>query len=513
MKLQRLGILLFLQAFCGSLVSLHAQTDSAISQAIAAGYWDAEEGKERGTIFTLGTVSVRNPQDSLLDGYSIEPWIGAIANQKNLISIQDAMQTYLLNHGFPFATFTSDAKVDSLGRPLVYLTLTLISGDAFKLGGIRTLETRTRPDVVRRLGLWKVGEPYSQDRLEQGLTRLRRTGYFESVDRSGLFRDSTRNLLYPSFRLPDARANRVGGVLGYDSKAPKENRLGGYLDVHLINLFGTARDFDFGFESRTQTEREARLAYVEPWLLHLSLGLRLELNYLQQDSSFWEWNRNAVFFQDLGFKSRVEMGLGLQDNYEAAVPSVSSRRQSEAIQSSIRLIIDNRDRVPLTFSGYRTEIGFTGWRREEGDSSYFVVQSQWSGETWLPFSQKGGLKLTLRSATNLPLKGRFNRGELYTVGGSRSLRGYREREFLTNAYALGDAEFYTWLNRRSRLFAFISPGLVNRLEGDYYWRQVLGYGAGIELAKGDWSLAVSYALNPERSFGDGFLHMRVDNRF
>jgi outer membrane protein assembly factor BamA len=388
----------------------------------------------------------------------------------------------------------------------VDVTLRVHRGDTYLLGGLRLLETRTRPDAVRRLALWRIGEPFSQERLKLGVKRLSRTGYYESAELAGLFRDSTRNLIYPALRLPDLQGNRVSGLLGYDSRSGG-GKLTGYVDLHLINLFGTARDLDFTFDSRTGDEREARLAYVEPWILKLPVGLRVELDFLQQDTLFWEWNRNLVFFQDLGFNSRMEVRLGDQQNSDAV-----AGLQTHAIRSGLRLLFDGRDRVPLPASGYRAEMGATGLRRELGDSLYYLIQLTGVAESWIPLTSRLGLKLGLHAATNLPLS-HVNRGELYYVGGANSLRGYREREFPTNAYAFGQAELQTWLGRRGRLFAFADPGLVNRLVAKYSWREVLGYGAGIELSKGDWSLSLSYALSPERAVGDGLLHVGVDNRF
>jgi hypothetical protein len=50
-------------------------------------------------------------------------------------------------------------------------------------------------------------------------------------------------------------------------------------------------------------------------------------------------------------------------------------------------------------------------------------------------------------------------------------------------------------------------------EGRYKGRGVLGYGFGIELQQGDWTLSLAYALNPDRSPGNGLLHVAVENRF
>ena len=97
-----------------------------------------------------------------------------------------------------------------------------------------------------------------------------------------LFRDSTRNLLYPSLALTDLQGNRLSGILGYDSEKKGGAGVEGYVDVHLINLRGTARDLDFSFESKRTGEaadtREIRVAYTEPWLLSTRVGARLDGN-------------------------------------------------------------------------------------------------------------------------------------------------------------------------------------------------------------------------------------------
>ncbi len=491
--------------------------DSLRVAAMAQGYWSAaadSSGLFWGPLFLIRHVAVRDEDGYPLDGLALRGYSGSVASRKNLTALQQEVRAFLLDHGFPFAVLHCQARPDSLGHPAVDVLVHVRRGDAYKFGGLTLYggSTHMQPETVRRLSLLEIGEPYDQRRLEEALQRLRRTGYFETADWVGLYRDSTRNLLYPALALVESHQNQLGGLLGYDSKAAANQDLTGYLDIHLVNILGTARDFDFTFDSRPDQEREAHLAYVEPWPLGLPVGVRLELDFLQQDTTYWEWNRRAVFFKDLGFKSRLEIRVGNQENQDAVAD-----QHTEAWQSGLALGFDNRDRAAFTTSGSHAEIGVTGMRRDTQDSSYYLVQSTGAVEAWFPFPHRLGLKFGASAATNFPLAGRFNLGELYYVGGARLLRGYSEHEFLTNAYVVGEAEAQYGLGRKGRVFLFTDPGLVNRLVGDYYWRQVLGYGVGIELSKGgdkgEWSVAVTYALNPDRGPGDGLIHLGVDNRF
>ncbi len=488
------------------------------------GYWgarvdvEAPEGWERGPVFRLRGISLQDGRGEV-EAFAPRRFIGAEASRANLEALQERARRHYLDTGFPFAELLAEATPDASGLPFVDVTFRARRGGAYKLALPRVSETRTRPETVLRLALWEEGEDFDQSRIERGLQRLRRSGYFDSAEWTGMFRDPARNVLYPQLRLPDARVNTVGGLLGYDTEAADgASSLTGFLDVRLVNILGTARDLSFTFDNRTGYEREVQAAYVEPWILGLPVGARAEFGFLQQDTLFWEWNQDLVFFRDLNFNSRVEASFGAQGNNDA-LAGLGTR----AWRSGVRLLFDGRDRAPFTRAGYRADAGLTGLRREledtgeagaagAGDSTYYLVQAVVAGEVWRPLGARAGMRLGLRAATNWPLD-RLNRGEIHYVGGTRSLRGYREREFQTNAYALGDAELYLWAGRRGRLFAFASPGLVNQLTGAYDPRGVLGYGSGIELSQGDWSMLLSYALNPDRTFGDGLLHIAVENRF
>jgi outer membrane protein assembly factor BamA len=492
-----------------------------VAAAVAHGYWAARPdsaapgGWVRGPRYRFRSVAALVDRGGEVAGFTTDEWTGEPATALVIARVQTALQRHLSRDGFVFAAITTALRADSAGEPLADLTLTVTRGSAFKLGDPIVRETRTRPSVARRLALWQEDENFDPERIDKGLARLRRQGYFESVEAQGLFRDSLRNVIYPVLRLPDAPTNTIGGLLGYDSEAASGTRLTGFLDVRLLNMRGTARDFEFTFDARTGREREARLYYTEPWIFGLPLGARYEGRFLQQDTIFREWNQSLFVFRDLDFVSRLEAEFGAQANRDFL-----SETGTIALLSGVRILYDSRDRVPFTRSGWRGHAGVTGLRRTlqddpaagGGDSLYYLAQLRIAGERWTPLTPRVGVKTGVAAATNLPLN-RLNPGELFDVGGARSLRGYRERQFQTNAYAISDAELQFSVGRRGRLFGFVSPGVVNNPVGRYDLRRVLGYGTGMEIAQGDWSVALTYALNPERSLGNGYLHAAVENRF
>lgn len=487
---------------------------AALSRAMAGGHLaaqpDGRGGVEMGPLHVLASITVTGSGLFTAESLGLEAFVGRPAGTEEMAAVVRAVRAHLLDHGHPFAEADLDFTVRE-DRPAVDLRVDLRPGPGYKYGGLRQTGSRTRPEVLGRLALLALGEDWSESRLRLAQRRLARTGYYEAVVPGPLYRDSTRNLLYPTLSLPDLKGNRLGGLLGYDSERGGDAGLDGYLDIHLINMRGTARDLDFAFEAKSggdsPPEREARLAYVEPWILGSPLSARAEFDIALQDSVYDELNAEAAIFQDLGFHSRYSVHLGRQSNRDYIAGTRSS-----AHRTGLGLQYDARDRVPGTVRGFRLEARVTGQRRDLGDTSYYLAQTVQSAGAWANRGRWVG-HLLAAGGGNWPLKERADRGDLFELGGANTLRGFREKEFLTDLYLYGNVELQYLLAPHSRASLFAVPALVNRLGGEVHWMRKIGYGLGLEAGDKDWTFGFSYALNPDRGFGDGFIHLRVINNF
>lgn len=496
-----------------------APAEDSLARAMEAGYLRAAPvaggNLDRGPLFVIGQVAVEGPAAFSADRLGIAAYAGRPATASQLKALASAVRSYLLDHGHPFAEASLDFSVRE-DRPLVDLKVLLRPGAGYKYGGTKQTGSRTRQAALERLTLLRFGEDWSDARMRLAAQRLSRTGYYEAVVPGPLYRDSTRNLLYPTLSLSDLKGNRLGGILGYDSEREGGEGLNGYLDIHLINMRGTARDLDFSFESKTTggsesgkgaSEREARLGYVEPWILGLPVGLRLDLDAALQDSVYDELNGELTAFQDMGFHSRYSVHFARQANRDYLADL-----RTTAVSTGLGLQYDARDRAPGTLRGVLWTSKVTGLRRDLGDSSYYLAQGTGSAGLWANRGRWVGHVL-LAAGGNWPLAERANRGELFQLGGANTVRGYREKELLTDLYGYANLEAQFLLAPFSRAALFAVPGLVNLPGGDIHWRRVLGYGLGLEAGGKEWTFGLSYALNPDRALGDGFVHLRVVNNF
>lgn len=490
------------------------RSDSLLIRSLASGHLRAErDGNGNlapGPVFTIGAIEVSSAPPFPPEKLGIAAFTGQAATAANLAAIRQRIAAYLLDHGHPFAVLAIDfsARKDAA---VADLSIAIRPGDGYKFGGFKQSGSRTRPGVVDRLSLLRFGETYSEARLRLAAEKLSRTGYYEAVAQGTLFRDSTRNLLYPSLVMTDLKGNRISGILGYDSEKKGGSGLNGYLDIHLINLRGTARDLDFTFDSKQTGEatdtRDARLAYTEPWILSTRVGVHLEGRIAIEDSVYSETSGELTLFQDLDFHSRYLLAFARQSNHDFVADT-----RSDAEIAGLGFQYDTRDRVPGTLRGSRLSMRVNGVHRDLGDTSYYLVQNIGEAALWANAGRWVAHAL-LSGSGNWPLEGRADRGELYPLGGANSVRGFREREFLTNLYLYGNFELQFLLAPGSRASVFVVPAFINRLGGDIDWRRVMGYGVGMESGARDWTFGVSYALNPDRAIGDGFVHLSVTNNF
>ncbi len=509
----RIRLALFLLAL-GAWPAAAADSTGTVAGAMAQGYLgarvDSISGMVRGPFFSLGDIQVHSGPGFTAAQIGVATFSGQPATERNLKDIGDRIRAYLLDNGHPFAMVSMDFSTRE-DKAALDLDIVIEAGDGYKYGGIKYSGSRIRPDVLERLSLLHFGETFSQARLRLALAKLGRTGYFEAIVPGTLFRDSSRNLIYPSVALADLKGNRLSGILGYDSEQKGGNGLNGYLDIHLINLRGTARDLDFNFESKQtgqdRSDKEARLAYTEPWLLGTPIGMKVNLQVSLEDSVYDERSGGLDFFQDLDFHSRYLVSFARQFNHE-----FQSTERSTADIAGLGFQYDARDQVPATLNGVKFSIRVNGLHRDLGDSTYFLVQNINELALWGNLG-RWVAHAVLSESGNWPLAGRTNRGELYALGGANTIRGFREKEFLTNLFAYGNFEIQFLLAPRSRASVFVVPALINKLDGDVTWRREIGYGVGLDSGAKDWVFGISYALNPDRSVGNGFLHMSVTNNF
>ena len=114
--------------------------------------------------------------------------------------------------------------------------------------------------------------------------------------------------------------------------------------------------------------------------------------------------------------------------------------------------------------------------------------------------------------------GRIEEGEMFRFGGTNSVRGYRENQFLASRVVWLNNEYRFLLARRTFFFGFVDAAYYLRPADDIHAiRQSeafkFGYGFGIRLDTSLGNLGVSFALGQGDSISNGKIHFGLINEF
>lgn len=457
--------------------------------------------------------------DEILGAFDVHP--GSPLDQSLLEKdISDLLIRYE-KLGYPFAqcrvdgmTLREGSETDSLDIALLFR-----EGDRVTIDEIRVQGNKeTDPWVVIRETRLTPGELYNPAKVSAIRQRLSRLNIFASVSEPELYLKKEKGGLL--IRVQEGTTNTFDGVVGYmPGIAPGESGyLTGLASVAFRNLFGTARKLSFRWQKEDRYSQELGVQYVEPWLLGAPINLGGGFFQRQQDSSYV---RRALDLKGELMLSE-DLSVGLLMGSESVIPSADSTVQ-RAFRSSTLTIggevqYDTRDDIysPSHGAHYYTDYQYGRKHLSDSGTSVTVQRVTVDCDFFLPTFSRQVVAIGLHGRQ--VQGGKIEESQMYRFGGTNSLRGYRENQFLGSRIAWTNTEYRFLLARRSYVFGFMDTGYYSRPSDDLRGIAAseafkYGYGFGIRLDTALGNIGVSFALGQGDSFGTGKIHVGLINEF
>lgn len=421
--------------------------------------------------------------------------------------------------GYP-TTRISVASLDireSEGRYGCTVVLKIHEGIRATLEGIRIEgNSFTKDHVILREIPYRNGDVFT-DGLAASIQRsLERTQLFSSVATPEfvLSQDQRGFLLV---KVQEGPPNRFDGMIGY-SPAGRGTAgvVTGLIHVHFGNLFGTGRRMTARWMKESALTQELSLWYLEPWLASLPLDLEGGFVQRKQDSSYIRRNYSGKSMLRL----TTEVGIGLTLEHMSVVPAERETgglpgSSSWSVGATIRY--DTRDNVVTPTSGvlYATSAEF-GRKRIGGGAPEGTNRVAFDVEAYVAFT-RGQVFVAALHGRDFSAP-RVEDADLFRLGGTTTLRGYRENQFRGSRIAWSSFEYRLLAEGRSYLFGFVDLGYirtpdipVSGLSGSEITRW--GYGAGARLDTGLGLITVGLAFGEGDTFRTAKLHFRLVNEF
>lgn len=473
---------------------------------------------EGATVFTadeLERMTDLSPGDAL-DEAILERDIGAI------------LKAYE-NAGFPLAR-CSVARVEAVPggeEDALAVTVRVEEGKRVTLQEVRVEgNVETDAGVIVREARVTPGEVYDPRKVERVRGRLQRLNIFAEVAEPELYmRDDRGGLL---LRVKEGNSNTFDGILGYiPGAAPGEaGYLTGMVAFSMRNLFGTGRKLGFRWQRDDRYSQDLALRYLEPWLFGWPVNAGVGFQQRQQDTSYVR----RVIDGKLEVMFSEEVTAGVVVAGEAVIPSATVSGafflRSSTVSVGAELLYDSRDDPYNPTAGGRFRTDYLYGRRKTDDvpQDYPVAVDRNVSVGRLTVDADLFLEVFARQVAALGIHGRELTGDqsdeaqMFRFGGARTLRGYRENQFVGTRVAWTNLEYRFILARRSYLFGFFDAGYylrpadaVRGLAGVEEFKP--GYGVGLLVDTPIGVMGVSFALGQGDSFGQAKIHVGIVNEF
>jgi outer membrane protein assembly factor BamA len=458
---------------------------------------------------------------------------GEIFNRYEIETSISSLLTDFENRGFPFAAVKIqsvhfyDDSVSEDHYADIYLALE--EGRKSRIDKIEVSgNTSTKDYVVTRELRIDAGEEYSQQKIVSLPRRLNKLRYFDPVPVPQFYIDS-QNIGVLLVNVKERNTNNFDGIIGYVPPA-KENESGyvtGLVNVTLRNIFGTGRAAAVRWQKLTRESQELELKYLEPWLFGYPFNLNAELFQRIQDTTYVQRRLGGA----LEFLATEDISASAFISTEEIIPTertipVFTVYNSSSLTTGLGLKIDLRDDPIAPTGGFLFETLYSFSKKKINGPAEYITPALETNINLQRITAGFGAfyEMFFRSVIALSVNGRelrgpfFEQSDLWRFGGTRTVRGYREEQFLASRIAWSNLEYRLMLTQRSYAFLFFDAGYYF-LEADpdrgiaQNEDYIFGYGLGITVETAIGLLGVSFALAQGDSFSEGKIHFGIINEF
>ena len=381
--------------------------------------------------------------------------------------------------------------------------------------------------IVRELRLNK-GEMYSQSKIDELPKRLNRLRFFDPVDPPQFYINSEGDGVL-SLNVKEKQTNNFDGIIGYipGTKDNEKGYLTGLVDISMRNLFGTGRAAAIRWQQFDRYSQEMELKYLEPWLFGYPFNINGDFYQRKQDTTYVQRKIGG----SLEYLATENISASLLVSSEHVIPTINKNTiftvfNSSSLTTGLNLKFDNRDDPYSPTEGLLFLTSYSFSRKRIYGPKEFITSEINPNVNLQRFTLDlgGYYQIFNRQVIALGLHGKelrgafFENSDLFRLGGSNTLRGYREDQFLGSRIGWGNLEYRLLLTRRTFAFLFFDAG--------YYYRKPepernilkqegfkTGYGVGLNIETGVGVLGVSFALAAGDSFSDGKIHFGIVNEF
>mgnify|MGYP001619925007 CR=1 FL=1 len=439
--------------------------------------------------------------------------------------IQNLLKRYE-DSGFSFAKIAvKDIVLERGEETRALITLTIDEGRQVLVSEVRVEGNKsTRDFVIVREARLKENDIFRGDMARRVQRRLERLQLFASVSEPELYltEDGRGGLLV---RVTEGNPNSFDGIVGYSpsQRQGEDGFFNGLIDVQFRNILGTGRKLSTRWYRENRISQEIELHYFEPWVASAPVNLGAGFFQRKQDSTYVRTSLDV--HTEFMFNEELSMGLSAQQT--DVTPTEGFGRsivpETKNLSFGFSVEYDSRDNPAAPTGGvfYRTDYQ-VGTKRivsavstglPERQSTRRVSLDLHAYATFVP-GQVLSSEVHLRDFRS----DRVDLADMFRLGGAKTLRGYREGQFLGSTIAWTNLEYRFLTGPRSFFYGFVDAGYFVVPDNPAAGLQSsearrIGYGVGLRLESALGVIGVNLGFGEGDTFTTAKLHVRLINDF
>ena len=492
--------------------------------------FDLEFGIHIGPLFTVDSIMLVS--DSIPAAQyrkRIHLQTDAPFDQDVLTRDIQALTDFAAEQGYPFAVVQTKPFVKNKTHR-VRLEIRIHEGPKVFVKGVLLQGNRyTRASVALRSLYFEPNMPFRQSWFRKIVPRLRKLQIFKSVSEPQMLRTAADSVII-IIPVEEGNATTFDGVVGYVPQpgnakpGAKKGYFTGLLNFSFQNLFGTGRKLKIFWEKSDRLSEHFNFGYLEPWVFNQPVDLGFNFAREVKDTLYIAY--------DFGLNGNVHLNENfsffLNFNRHSVTPDSLAKitlgmRKNRIYNLETGIRYDTRDYPLNPQKGlfYQSSYRF-GLKENLGSlvtAAGDTLPKNLNLNTWsltFEFYQKifknqvAALKLNARKIRGSHLQ----LSDYFWFGGSRSVRGYREKQFSGYLVSWANLEYRFITGQNARIFLFTDLGYYeNKIPGQAAKKFLQGMGLGLRFDTPLGIMGLDFGLAKGEGFNQAKIHFGVTNRF
>ncbi len=363
----------------------------------------------------------------------------------------------------------------------------------------------------------KLPVPITPRLISDWKQRLSSIEYLELSDSITIIQKDSSNILL--FTLKEGKMINFNFLIGYQPSSGNSQNSGnwsGHILLNFKNLFGNGKKFFIEWDKPSALTEELQLKYHHPYLLNMPFHAEAGYKRLIQDTLFNLSGKNFGFVFPW---KKLLLTLNYNQTNATNDSSLVNNKQPLKTESklwglSIHYNTMNKIINPVKGTAAHLEISTGNYDAAGSDTSFsgsdmVKLKGMISGifKIRSPFYLflNGKTEIVTTSSATVPI------AEKYFLGGSQSLRGYREKQYITEFYTLWQTELRLMFSKRSRLHFFTDCAIYGNKNDKKSFLN--SYGFGFLISGKNGFMVIDYGIRSGSPFNSGMLHFRLINEF